>query len=613
MTVRCLSEPVSPCGGLQAQGVRNLLGSPPFGPLTLVLREAAQNIWDARKQGRQAAAPRMLVRVRTLTKSQSEAMQSFLGTRNSSAPGEETQLSRRLRAGGETRVLEICDFGTTGLTGHADPTQESSKFVRFFFDIGSAHSEEGTGGTYGFGRASLYLAGEAFTILVDTQAKEYEGGRRFMGCHLGESYSKVTGGVSKRYTGRHFWGSSDSRAGTILPLEGDEAENWAQRIGMPDRGSTRTGTTIMIPWPVGIGAVASGSALTDILLHNLWPKRVRKDQSYPMEIGVEVDGVKFDLHDPLQHPIYGAFATALIAARTRLPPAHAVGPQSPRVVAGHLALERLTPLVSSVFDQASSHRGEDESESEDEPTSIFRNGVHHIACMRPSELVVRYEECPGAPPDVNWAGVFVTVDDEKVRNAFAASEPPAHDDWLPDKLKGQDAKIVRVTKRRMRERALQQFGVANNAAATSQGGRFSLAEAGDAFAQQFLLGEGTGSATRPTTPGKGPVPVRQERLVPKFLGFTIRSGNRCAIFGVASRGGGTQVRAVPRVASADGEAIELPDGVQGPSVEAWVQPDGVERKVQEISFSNSGQYQVIVAFHGMYAIELDLEPERATA
>ena len=38
-------------GGLTGQGFTNLLGRPRLSPMSLLLREAAQNAWDARERG----------------------------------------------------------------------------------------------------------------------------------------------------------------------------------------------------------------------------------------------------------------------------------------------------------------------------------------------------------------------------------------------------------------------------------------------------------------------------------------------------------------------------------------------------------------------------------
>src|SRR3546814_7591078 len=79
----------------------------------------------------------------------------------------------------------------------------------------------------------------------------------------------------------------------------------------------------------------------------------------------------------------------------------------------------------------------------DRPERIFDGPVRHVALMRPSELVVRYVEFPGMREESDWAGVFLSSEDESALRAFASFEPPAHDDWVPDRLRGADATLVR--------------------------------------------------------------------------------------------------------------------------------------------------------------------------
>src|SRR4051812_44975955 len=48
MKLKLTEERVSPTGGPKAEGAKRVLGTPSMGPLTVVLREAVQNSWDAR-------------------------------------------------------------------------------------------------------------------------------------------------------------------------------------------------------------------------------------------------------------------------------------------------------------------------------------------------------------------------------------------------------------------------------------------------------------------------------------------------------------------------------------------------------------------------------------
>ena len=67
--------------------------------------------------------------------------------------------------------------------------------------------------------------------------------------------------------------------------------------------------------------------------------------------------------------------------------------------------------------------------------SLIPAASHHIALMRPVELVVKYLEGSPLPDErLEWAGVFLVSSDPEVERAFADAEPPAHDDWVPDNL-----------------------------------------------------------------------------------------------------------------------------------------------------------------------------------
>ena len=152
-------------------------------------------------------------------------------------------------------------------------------------------------------------------------------------------------------------------------------------------------------------------------------------------------------------------------------------------------------------------------EDPEQQSKDFVNGVGHVALMRPSELVVRYLEVSGARSDGRqWAGVFICVDDAEVRNVFASSEPPAHDDWIPDRIEDKQARrIVRQTVNTYIPQTVRTaFALATQPAGSDED-RGSLAAAADAFAGEFLQGDGTAPAP-PGPGGAGPGGSRGARL-----------------------------------------------------------------------------------------------------
>ena len=595
-----LSERVGTTGSIQGEGIANLLGRPPFDPLTLVLRESGQNIWDARDRtdGRVREVPRMLVRVRTLDDTQAGVLQRLIesGDEREDEPDETNALKSCLAQHDQVQVLEICDFGTTGLDGETDPQSAISRFVKFFFDFGNAHVETGDGGTYGYGRSSLYLAGKSRTILVDTMVSGGE--RRFMGARIGNSYQRQIDGRPVRFTGRHFWGKV-SEGRSVEPVRGRTAEGLARALGMPHRHEGDFGTSILIPW-AELTKSDSGARIADVLLHNLWPKLVSKRGPKAMQIDVEQDGVAISVPDPGRHPVYGLFAAALVTARTR---DASKGAEAMRVrrtkVTGHLAFAESTgrPRIETAVDVG------------DRSERIFDGPVRHVALMRPSELVVRYVEFLGMRDESDWAGVFLSGEDNSTLRAFASAEPPAHDDWVPDRLKGEDATLVRVTiRKRIPDAVRQRFGVSPITDAPAGEVERSLAAAADRFSERFIAGDGSApgySGGGGAGGGGGGAGFR----APAFARLRAENGRRFAQFktALANNAGAIKLRGIAEVEGAPGKE-GLPSGMQAPRVVAWVTPTNTRIEGETCLLREAGEYLMEVEFLGDYAINVRCEP-----
>src|SRR5690242_8639276 len=107
-SLELFSEPFAKTGNMAAEGFKRLLGRPTLDLLQTFVREGIQNVLDA---GSGKEGPRILIRLRTLTDKQSEALRE--------------RMLKQLPAGDTTRndiqasiskskipVLEICDFNT---------------------------------------------------------------------------------------------------------------------------------------------------------------------------------------------------------------------------------------------------------------------------------------------------------------------------------------------------------------------------------------------------------------------------------------------------------------------------------------------------------------------
>lgn len=427
------SEPYAPTGNIGDSGFRKLLGTPAIDIQQMVIREAVQNCCDADKEGN---GQDIRIRLRQLSDMQIGAMRSLVFADLPVQPESRERISDFLAAK-KPMVLEICDFNTTGLGGptRADRIPEdniSTDFIDFLRNVGTSRDTSMGGGTYGFGKVSLYLASKCQTILVDTRTDKHSGfERRLMGCHLGAAGSvKMEDGTLQRLTGRHWWGRCVSGETIADPLVDSEAIRLADKLGFMARAKEDSGTSIMIidPRLQFNEANFQGGDIIETLLWNFWPRMMKTtSDAKRINFKLEVEGQSVPIPKPEDQPPFDLFCDAMNRIRSRNKNVETVTSGRGKKPIGEIALVaglrgRRVPLVP--FEE-----------------SILPAQASHIAVMRPIGLVVRYFE--GVPyPDnaAEWAGVFMTSSDEEVEKAFADSEPPAHDDWQPEILPDGSAK-----------------------------------------------------------------------------------------------------------------------------------------------------------------------------
>ena len=206
-------------GGLAAEGVINQLGRPDIEPLEVLVREAIQNCWDARRETRSA------IRVEIGRRTLDEPTTRLVVQRVLPDPPPGLPLAEELRPG--MRILHFADFGTNGLGGptRADRVSEGGirDFVDFIRNIGQPPDRDLGGGSFGYGKAAFYIASRARTIVVDTLCETGSGlERRLIGAALGANYAR--NGLN--FTGRHWWGEIVDDVPE--PLTGDNAAEIAE-------------------------------------------------------------------------------------------------------------------------------------------------------------------------------------------------------------------------------------------------------------------------------------------------------------------------------------------------------------------------------------------------
>lgn len=440
------SEPFSKTGNISADGFKRLLGCPAQDLLQTVLREAIQNSIDAARFG---SGPSLLIRYRTLTPEQYSFLRECVLAHL--PQGEQTRNDIVTSLGKKSlKVLEICDFNTTGLGGPSSGDValdggEVLDFVNFLRNVGVARDKYHGGGTYGYGKSALYAMSACSTIIIDSQTTyDEQPVRRFMGCHLGSAFDANTNdGKRKRFTGRHWWGVSDGDGG-IDPLTRAPAAEMAVSLGMPARDEGSMGTSILILDPhIGDGNELGplNNHFQETILWNFWPRLTASTpEEKKLHIQLEIEGCEIPLPTPEQFPPLDHFASAIAEYRKGCNVA-TISSEKPKKDLGSLVI---------VKGLCANRVG-----SPTERLSVIPRQSCHIALMRPVELVVKYiKGNPYSDNRFEWAGVFICSCEDEVESAFAMSEPPAHDDWIPDNLSDRKAKIyVRGALKRVEQAA----------------------------------------------------------------------------------------------------------------------------------------------------------------
>jgi len=423
MNVMWWSQPFPPDGSVTAEGIERNLGTPALHPLTVLVRETAQNAWDARSG---ESVDFTLAFTRLSGVAVEEYRRLLLPH-----PGQGTELERHLDE--NPLVLRVSDRGTSGLGGpiRSDVASgERPDFVNLVRNVGVVRDTDLGGGTYGFGKGILFRLSSAGTILVDTLCR-YDGGlqRRLIGSSLGASY--VAG--DRRFTGRHWWGSVEPD-GIPDPLLDDRAAQYADRLGLCGFSDGRTGTDIYVLCPElrdeelkPVPVERAAGMLVSAACWYLWPKLVERSGQKPFSLRIEVDGTEIAVPDPAKSPRLRSFVRALrrLDAGESTPLARA---SKPRAVGEWAAV--MDPYTAVETDRVL------------QLAEPFEGPARHCARMRQVELVVDYVEGPAlGETDIQHAAVFRAS--READEHFAAAEPPTHDNWVTQHLQGTDLGVVR--------------------------------------------------------------------------------------------------------------------------------------------------------------------------
>jgi hypothetical protein len=477
MSTAWSSQTFPPEGASAAEGIRNQLGRPELDLLTILVRESAQNSWDARRTDVHSVDFRLSIG--TVSAAHLATWRDLL-LRNAPLDGD-LPLRRILRKS-DIRTLTVSDRGTSGLGGptRADVLHgDNHDFISFVRNIGEPRDKEFGGGTYGFGKGIFYLLSTAGTVLLHTRCDDGNGRlqTRLIGCALWKSYVGKDGTADRRYTGRHWWG--DVSGDVVEPLVDADAVDAARRLGLEPFGDDETGTDVVVLDPVLDDRSSQEAAeyLAETVAWHLWPKMLAHPNGRPpMRFAVRCNGVDVPVPDPETTRPLDLFVEAY--RRSQGEGGKTLECRSPKKTLGRLGLVKTVAPALSPTDAGL--------------TAGVDTLVHHVCLMRPAELVVTYHRGPKPPSELlAYAGVFRA--DQGMDDVYARAEPPTHDGWNPQSLQSPENTFVRTTFRRIQEAldGLLELG------GSARGGSAALAlgAASNHFASLVIGVDGLGGAT----------------------------------------------------------------------------------------------------------------------
>ncbi len=245
---------------------------------------------------------------------------------------------------------------------------------------------------------------------------------------------------------------------------------------------------------------------------------------------------------------------------------------------------------------------------------------HHVALMRPAELVVKYQIGPEMAEDRYEYGASFVCDLE-VERAFALAEPPAHDDWIYANMPrgSREKTFVRMALKRIDESLKQQI-IPEPLQPSGDDSKTPLGAVADRLGMLLATEEGPRLTPRPTSTKKhsGGSRTRRSRILGlKSAGLTMLAGQMVAKFNFKLEHGdetkGTHLVAIPEVLLAGGSSTDTPVGVAPPEIVEWILPSGETVRSMstiDVPFRESGEMQVSVSIprDSAVTVRVDAQP-----
>jgi hypothetical protein len=319
------------------------------------------------------------------------------------------------------RILRVIERGASGMYGPF--TGDQSKLYLALVSIGYTAKAEGSGGSYGYGKAGLIAASSIRTVVAYT----------------GFQPQKSEPGVTRRLLGMTYWGqhSLDGNSNTgfarfghftegwTRPFENDQADQVAEGLGFTLRDPNMTsdlGTTFLL-----IDPVIEPGDLIRAIERNWWPA-LESNEFVAFATVNSADGKSQRIDAiPRQDPVLKSFISSWDLATTSQDVTQSNKVQKPIGTYLNRNLGTLGLLAKTdgwSYAQVEAPTGPQAEDDDD--TDVVGRQSSLVALIRGPKMVVEYLVCdPGKTPYLR--GVFVA--DEEVDDLLRQTEPKAHDSW----------------------------------------------------------------------------------------------------------------------------------------------------------------------------------------
>lgn len=213
--------------------------------VSVMLRETIQNSWDAR-----GISGSIHYRLKGIELSDQEINNLKMCIDDSTYGKNLTNIIESNNA-----AIQITDVNTTGLTGdlnYENNHRDHSKFLKFVFEVGNAKQGVGAGGSFGYGKASLFILSKVGTVAIYSRVRTANGfEERFIIKSINKSNISIDDSA-----GVYWWGAgiysptNPAYSSSMSPIVGSDASTIAASIGMDTLQNSETGTILLIYDPI---------------------------------------------------------------------------------------------------------------------------------------------------------------------------------------------------------------------------------------------------------------------------------------------------------------------------------------------------------------------------